>query len=977
MLMIIFLFTVTSVSAGDVNETIMTSIEETPIEINEMDELEIEENNEVLTADEGNFQELQNEINNAINAGDKELKLNRSYSHTGDGFKEGISISQDDFVLDGGGNTIDAQGKSRIFDIGGNGVTIKNLIIINGYYNYGYYGYSSNGGAFYFSNSGNVENCNFTNNEASGDDGVGGAVYFSNGGSLTNCNFNGNNASKYGGAIYMGSGTVSNCNFTSNYVAGYGGAVWMSGGTVTNCNFNGNRAHFEGGAVWMSGGAVTNCNFNGNRANSYYGGAIWRSGGTVTNCNFSNNYAYLDGGAVYSIKGGSLTNCNFDGNYAAEYGGAIRIIEYCTVINCNFSNNDVKLYGGGSMGGAIWIYSGIVENCNFINNRADSSTKHGGTIKPIAPPSPSPCWGGAVYFDGDGVVTNCNFNGNAAISYYNGDEYGGAVYFNKKGTVTNCNFDDNTAKYGGAVCFNISDYNLRSCNVINCNFANNNASEGGAIYGQIGREYYTHILDTTTYFIDEKYFCIVDTCIFKTSSDSTYNTNILPPSLNGSDFETFYNSGEKLTFDLKTNSGIPVDNGNISISLYYKNNDSWIANYSFLSSEEWIVDFPVGSYYAIFNTEYAGFQKLNRTISIKLFNPHLSFENQEVQYGNNTIIINYNNTATGIINITLKGKKGNYSFTGIDLNNIISLPQTINADDYEVKIIYCGDEIFSRTAVNATLTIGKINSRLMVNDMVFDCGTLGTTAIAYTGATGVIAKILDYEGAIVNFKGNTITVSGLDVGTYTLSVTTIPDENHNPVTQNATITVNKFKTELTPNTFSTTYNTNGHLLITLKDSQGKPLINRVLHVDLNGARAFTTDSKGQIKIAVGNWVPKTYTVKVTFNGNDYYAKSTKSVKVTVKKATPKLTAKSKTFKKSSKIKKYSITLKNNKNKAMKKVKVTLKIKGKKSITIKTNNKGKATFKIKLTKKGNYKATVTYKGNKYYNKITQKVKIKVK
>jgi hypothetical protein len=62
---------------------------------------------------------------------------------------------------------------------------------------------------------------------------------------------------------------------------------------------------------------------------------------------------------------------------------------------------------------------------------------------------------------------------------------------------------------------------------------------------------------------------------------------------------------------------------------------------------------------------------------------------------------------------------------------------------------------------------------------------------------------------------------------------------------------------------------------------------------------------------------------------------------------------------------------------MKKVKVTLKV-NKKTYTAKTNAKGKATFKIKkLTKKGTYKATVTYKGNAYYNKVTKKVKIKIR
>ena len=115
---------------------------------------------------------------------------------------------------------------------------------------------------------------------------------------------------------------------------------------------------------------------------------------------------------------------------------------------------------------------------------------------------------------------------------------------------------------------------------------------------------------------------------------------------------------------------------------------------------------------------------------------------------------------------------------------------------------------------------------------------------------------------------------------------------------------------------------------------------------------------------------------ITFNGNEKYKQSTKDVKVTVKKATPKLTAKKKTFKTKTKTKKYTITLKDNTGKAMKKVKVTLKVKGK-TYKATTNSKGKATFKIKnLKKKGTFKAVIIYKGDKNYNKVTKKVKIKV-
>ena len=96
-----------------------------------------------------------------------------------------------------------------------------------------------------------------------------------------------------------------------------------------------------------------------------------------------------------------------------------------------------------------------------------------------------------------------------------------------------------------------------------------------------------------------------------------------------------------------------------------------------------------------------------------------------------------------------------------------------------------------------------------------------------------------------------------------------------------------------------------------------------------------------------------------------------------KKLTPKLIVKTKTFKVKTKIKKYAATLKTNKNKAMKKVKLYLKVKGKTYAAI-TTSKGKAIFKIKnLNKKGTFKAKITFKGNKNYKKVTKSVKIKVK
>ena len=145
---------------------------------------------------------------------------------------------------------------------------------------------------------------------------------------------------------------------------------------------------------------------------------------------------------------------------------------------------------------------------------------------------------------------------------------------------------------------------------------------------------------------------------------------------------------------------------------------------------------------------------------------------------------------------------------------------------------------------------------------------------------------------------------------------------------------------------------------------------------MNGAKTYTTGKNGQVKASTKTSVPKTYTAKITFKGDNVYGKSSKNVKVTLKMGTPKITATTRTFKVATKVKKYTVTLKNNLNKAMTKSIAYLKVGGK-TYKAKTSSQGKITFKItKLNKKGTFRATITYPGNIYYNKVTKKATIKV-
>ena len=251
-----------------------------------------------------------------------------------------------------------------------------------------------------------------------------------------------------------------------------------------------------------------------------------------------------------------------------------------------------------------------------------------------------------------------------------------------------------------------------------------------------------------------------------------------------------------------------------------------------------------------------------------------------------------------------------------------------------------------------------------------------------TDATGTVTLVIGgkpYSFPVVNGVAN-VYLPDLTNGNYDYTITYSGDNKYSSFTKSASITMNNIiPTTITASAVTTVYNGGKYLVATLTDSQGNPISGVAVTIKLSKGKTATptTDKNGQVKFSTNGLAPKTYTATISFDGNANYDKSTKSVKVTVKKATPKVITKSKTFKKSVKTKKYTMTLKTNKNNAMKKMNVYLKVKGK-TFKATTNSKGKATFKIKnLKKKGKYYATVTYKGNKYYNKVTKKVKITVK
>lgn len=354
-----------------------------------------------------------------------------------------------------------------------------------------------------------------------------------------------------------------------------------------------------------------------------------------------------------------------------------------------------------------------------------------------------------------------------------------------------------------------------------------------------------------------------------------------------------------------------------------------------------------------------------------------------------TITVNRVNSTLTVQDVTLDyGQKGtsNTTFTGatgivavvndlsavVEVNGSVITVSNISAGTYKLTVTTVPDANHEETTKIADITVNKVDSTLAAGDITFEYGLTGTTTVTYTGATGFNATA---EKGNVKIEGNVISVSDLNPGSYTLNITTVPDTNHNAVSKSIKVTVNKASTEITAPGILTVYNINKYLTITLKDNKNNTIAGANITVNINGEKTYTTNQNGQVKINTKTLTPKIYKVEISYAGNETHNGTQATSNILSIKAKPILTAKNKVFKSTTKIKKYSVSLKNNLKAPMKKVKVSLTI-GKKTYNAKTNSKGIATFKLtKLTKTS--KATVKYLGNKNYNAASKKVKLTVK
>ena len=201
--------------------------------------------------DYGTFAELQTLINNA-NYGDI-IILDKNYVNNGN---ESEIVINDWVAICGNGHTIDANNKSRIFNISYECI-LSNICFKNGSIG------SGSGGAIYSNTSVTIANCEFGKNTAPN----GGAIAVGYNSNIYNCTFHKNRANTYGGAIYSTSDiTIDNCIIHNNSVMNNGGGIYNTSNNcrIINCNIRGNTngspTNFKDNVYSSTALIIYNCN---------------------------------------------------------------------------------------------------------------------------------------------------------------------------------------------------------------------------------------------------------------------------------------------------------------------------------------------------------------------------------------------------------------------------------------------------------------------------------------------------------------------------------------------------------------------------------------------------------------------------------------------------------------------------------------------------------------------------------------------
>ena len=667
------------------------------------------------------------------------------------------------------------------------------------------------------------------------------------------------------------------------------------------------------------------------------------------NLTIDGNYSWFDGSSanmsgLFCVEGANVVLKNmFFINWELE--DSYNVIEWFgengTLSNCIFVNNMV-IEGCVDWSGKY----GVIDGCYFgYNYGMDKS--------------------GALRIYSDGVsVKDSSFIYNEAIND------GGAINILGSGTtITNCTFTNCSSLTGkGGAVYIYSDYNL----ITDCTFTNCTALDcGGAVYVSGDN----NIINDSNYYHNQA-FCDGG-AIFLVGSECCVNNSYFESNSADEDGGAIYSKG---TF------GFDIDN------CTFIDNSAGVYGGAVVTENHAIVN---GSKFNNNSALAAGaiFSKEMLNIHDSLFNENTAEvggaivlnDDSEIISSNITNNIGFNGGAIAVLNdLTLEINSTQFknNLANLSSNNIVLITNaTVTADN--------------KTTSDSPFVLKSVTLSPIYDENITYGDTLHIIVYVDFGGVpmenGTVLTNPDGNAYMAPVKGGfaVFNITGLNPGNYS-SYLTFTQEGYVNATVEYNFTVaEKVPADLkdakiTADSVNFVINYAKKYSVNIMDSNGNAIVGKKVTFKLNGKNIGSayTDSKGVATYKITSKMLKaakagTKKLTITLNDNVEFKTVSKTVNVKINKEKTKLVAKKKTFKAKTKVKKFTVTLKNSKGKAVKKAKLTLKVKGK-TYKAKTNKKGKATFKIKkLNKKGKHNAVIKFKTTKYYKASSKKVKITVK
>ena len=441
------------------------------------------------------------------------------------------------------------------------------------------------------------------------------------------------------------------------------------------------------------------------------------------------------------------------------------------------------------------------------------------------------------------------------------------------------------------------------------------------------------------------------------------NSTILTISkVNNYAFDVVPSSEVKVGENARIDITLPEDvEGNVTIKFgndikTLPANQTMVVNFNNLNA----TTYPVTVTYTG-SDKYTGKEKVD-SITVDKADSSVSVENSVFTYGDVIAIPFITINASGV-NVRVLNKDGmevaNTTTEGTEFTF-----DTLPAGEYTLEVTTIVNDNYEEfTADDISLTINKAESDLTLNDSYeFTYGENAVINVVTENSTGEV--IVSLDGFTANVSGNEIILPTLNVGKYTLTVTTNPDENHNNVTKTATVTINKAAPSMNV-VFKPVENITAKDQVTLTISLPSDATGDVV-VKVNGKKTETVSANETITIDLNNQAGD-YVIDVTYSGDKNYESDMATQDYAVSKAETLITAKQIDFEEGTATIEVNIT---DVNSGI----ILVDVDGKKFYG--DINNGKATVNIEGVPEGNYTANIKFFGDDKYNQATTTTDVKV-